>query len=253
VRFLLGPGSWGAVVPHAPLLIPDINPAFAESEFLASFASVVERRADLIVLVSGHGERTGVYARSGGSLASMSLPAFVADGEVDPDANRELALEWGEPRLEGEADHGVVVPLLLGALPSDTPIVCCALAETTGPGRSFSGPQGRTAASLAAAIAAFAGRRRVGVIASAHTSAGLAAHGPLTLRPGAQAFEERVLDALASDVGRLLEIDEAAWHAGDPCGRGPLLVLSHLFQGRSLEVHGYDTSTGVGYVVASTG
>jgi hypothetical protein len=233
-------------------LVPDINPSFAETEFLSSFAAVVERSADLVVLVSGHGERTGVYARSGGSLAPMSLPNFVADAEADADANRELALEWGNPRLEGEADHGVVVPLLLGAIPTGASTVCCALDETTGPGKSFSGPQGRSAASLAAAIAAFAGRRRVGVIASAHTSAGLSAQGPLTLRAGAQAFEERLLDALGTDVGRLLEIDEAAWHAGDPCGRGPLLVLAHLFQGRSMEIHGYDASAGVGYVVATT-
>ena len=249
--FLLDGVAWGAIVPHAPLLVPAVSPGYRGSALLDSLIHVRDRVADAIVVITPHGERTGVLARSGGSLARMGLPRLRADAPADPQLIGELAFEWGEPRLDTAPDHGLVVPLLLDAFPAGVPIIACALEETTGPGKSFSGARGRSAASLAAAIAGFAGRKRIGVVASAHTSAGLAPHAPLTERPGSDAFEERVLQAWENDIGRLLEIDEASWDHADPCGRGPLLVLAHLFQGRTGIVHCHDTSQGVGYLVAT--
>jgi hypothetical protein len=252
VRLLLGSGSWGAIVPHAPALIPQVNPSYAGTDLLDSLDAIRSRQAELLVLISPHGTGNGVYTRASGSLRAMSIPKVRADAATDPQYVGELALEWGEPRIERDPDHGIVVPLALHALPPEPPVVACALGSSTGPGDSFSGPQGRAAASLAAAISTFSGKRTVGVVASAHTSAGLSPKGPLTLRPQAEAFEERALAAIATDIGGLLEIDEAAWRAGDPCGRGPLLTLAHLFQGRAFNVHSYDGSSGVGYLVASS-
>lgn len=249
--FLLDGVAWGAIVPHAPLLVPALGSTQRVPALADALTHIRERTADAIVVISPHGRRTGVLASSGGSLGGMGLPQLRADAAVDPHLIGALAFEWGEPRIDLPPDHGVVVPLLLDAFASDVPIVACTLEETTGPGKSFSGVRGRSAAALAAAIASFAGRKRIGVVASAHTSAGLAAHAPLTLRAGADAFEERLRGAWENDIGRILEIDEASWDHADPCGRGPLLVLAHLFQGKAGAVHAYDASQGVGYVVAT--
>jgi hypothetical protein len=251
VRFLLGRGSWGAIVPHAPLLVPEINPAFRDRAVLASLEEVRTRRADVVFLISPHGERSGVYTRGAGDLKRMSIPNSRVTVDVDPELSGEFTFEWGEPRLDAPVDHGIVVPLLLNALPSGVPLIACALEEATGPGKSFSGGRGRAAAALAAAIATFAQRRNVAVIASAHAAAGLGANAPLTERPGADALEDRVLNAVERDVGDLLQIDESSWVRGDPCGRAPLLTLAHLFQNHAGTVHGYDSSQGVGYIVAT--
>lgn len=251
MRFLLGLGSWGAIVPHAPLLLPGVNATFSSSELLRSLSHVRERRADVVILISPHGTRSGVYARATGSLDPMGIPGHRAEAPLEPELVGELAFEWGEPRIDAPFDHGIVVPLLLDALPPRTPVVACALEESTGPGKSFSGTRGRAAASLAATIAGFAQRRKVAVIASAHTAAGLAPHGPLGLAPGAEALDRRVLDAIETDLGGLLQIDEPSWEHGDPCGHSALLVLAHLFQDHPGMVHAYDASQGVGYLVAT--
>lgn len=251
MRFLLGRGSWGAVVPHAPLLVPEVNPASRDRAIVRSLEEVRSRRADAVFLISSHGERTGVYTRATGDLERMSIPSGRAAAPVEPELTGEFAFEWGEPRLDSPLDHGVVVPLLLKALPPDVPVISCALEETTGPGKSFTGARGRSAAGLAAAIATFAQRRNVAVIASAHGAAGLGANAPLTHQPGAEMLDERILEAFERDIGDLLQIDEASWTHGDPCGRAPLLVLAHLFQNHAGSVHGYDSSQGVGYIVAT--
>ena len=251
MRALLGRGSWGAIVPHAPLLAPAINPAFKTRAVLSSLEEIRSKSADVVFLISSHGERDGVYTRATGDLKRMSIPGGRAVLNVDPELTGEFAFEWGQPRLDAPLDHGIVVPALSNAIPEGVPVIACALEETTGPGKTFTGARGRAAAALAATIATFAQRRNVAVIASAHGSAGLAPNAPLTQRPGAEALDERLLDAVENDVGNVLQIDESSWEHGDPCGRGPLLTLSHLFQNHSGTVHGYDSSQGVGYIVAT--
>lgn len=251
MRFLLGRGSWGAIVPHAPVLLPSVSPAFRGRALPAALAHIRERKADVAILISSHGERSGVYSRAFGSLDRMDVPNVRAEAAVDPELAGELAFEWGEPRLDAKWDHGIVVPVALDALPPDVPVIACALEEATGPGKTFSGTRGRAAGALAAAIATFAQRRNVAVIASAHLSAGLTDASPLSKQLGADSLDERILEAIATDVGGLLQIDESSWSHGDPCGRGPLLVLAHLFQNHSGTVHEYDSSQGVGYLVAT--
>ena len=251
MRLLLGRGSWGAVVPHAPLLVPSINPSGGGRGLAGSLEAVRSRDADVVFLISPHAERQGVYTRRVGDLKRMSIPNARAELTVDPELSGQFAFDWGEPRVDLPLDHGVVVPSLLGALPVGVPVIPCALDETTGPRKSFSGAQGRAAAGLAAAIATFAQRRNVAVIASGHGAAGLGPNAPLTQKPGADALDERILDAIESDLGDLLQIDEASWSHGDPCGRAPLLALAHLFQGHAGTVHGYNSSQGVGYIVAT--
>ena len=248
---LLGSGSWGAVVPHAPLLVPSINPAGGGRGLAGALEAVRSRDADVVFLVSPHAERQGVYTRAVGDLKRMSIPKARAEFSVDPELSGQFAFEWGEPRVDLPLDHGVVVPSLLGALPIGAPVISCALEETTGPQKSFTGAQGRAAAGLAAAIATFAQGKKVAVIASGHGAAGLGPRAPLTQLPGAEVLDERILDAIESDLGDVLQIDEASWSHGDPCGRGPLLALAHLFQGNAGAVHGYNSTQGVGYIVAT--
>lgn len=250
MQLLLGADSWGAIVPHAPLLIPEVNPGEIGRRVIESLGPIQDRTADLVVLVSPHGNRSGVYSRAGGSLKPMSLPDVTADVPTEFELQWDLVFEWHKERLDAEPDHGIVVPLALNALPSDASVLACAMRETTGPGNAFDEEDARSAEVLARAIASIASERTVAVIASAHTSAALSDRAPLTRRPEAEKFEDRLLSTLERDLAGIVELE--GWEAGDPCGRGPLLVLAHLFGGRGLETHAYDSSTGVGYLVAST-
>lgn len=247
----------GAIVPHAPLLAIGANsdgiPA-ARQAIAAALGAIRSISCDLVIVISPHGPTGRVYRAPGGSLSGFGVPDLSATTSGSG-SQAALAAEWGVPVMDG-SDHGIVVPLLLGALP-DAPVVACALAEWTG---ASTRPGGRgdpsaaldSAARLAAAILSVAGDLRVLVVCSAHGPAGLSPRAPLTERPESRVLERRILDALSRDPGGLAGIGVDEWAAGGACGAGPLAVFGRLFAGRSAEVVAYEAPVGVGYLVART-
>lgn len=250
MRFLLESGSWAALVPHAPLLLPRINEDLRFPELHGALSHVRDRHADLVVLVSPHGSAGGVYDGYG-SLATLGINGYETDLHADPRWSRGLQDLTGFPALPGPADHGITVPVLLDAIP-DAPLVCCALEETTGPGRAFTPDTEAAAERLVQAIVKIAADRRVGVILSAHTSASLSPRAPLTDSAEGHSFEEEFRRRFDDDVQSLANLDGGFVAAADPCGRSLFAVLTGLLPaGVGGNVHAYDDSTGVGYLVAT--
>ena len=202
----------------------------------------------MLVVVSPHGRGSGVYRAATGSLDSLGIAGIRIENEPAPTA-KELAQGW-KGWLEGEADFGVAVPLVTAGT-GDGEVVACAFGEATGPYASDVGDANGLASALVSAIGTVAESRRVGVIASGHTSAALSARAPLTERPGARELDDRIVAALAESPVALLDVDESAWAAGDPCGRLPLLLLAHLFGHRGGNVVARASPFGVGYVAAA--
>jgi hypothetical protein len=243
----------GAVVPHAPVLLPEIggrSGAESRDRILRACDKIDVSGADVLLVVSPHGRGAGVYAGGTGSEVSFGGPEARLDCPTDMDAAESLARAWKAPLLEDELDHGAIGCLHL--LDVRRPSVVAGLPEATGPGAAADAcaamVEGRK---LAGAVKrAFSGSS-VLVVASAHTSAALTPRAPLTERPEGRALDERLLISLATDVGALDDISCDAWSAGGSCGAGPFAAWGRLLPGRSAEVLAYEHPFGVGYLVAT--
>lgn len=229
----------GAVLPHAPLLVPQVSGLRAEPGIEKVRAAVREVARDLgrsTVVLSPHGMGTGVYAGGRADLSSFGAPRADARVSAPDDVVRELAETWGKPVLDGPPDHGVAVPVLLG--PLAPPVIGVAFAEGADPTSD--------AASLADALS----RSDHDVVASVNSGAGVTPRAPLTELNGAVALERDLADALGSDPAGVGDVAHALASDGGSCCLGPLLVLAELFSGGSAELLAHEWPFGVGYVVA---
>jgi aromatic ring-opening dioxygenase LigB subunit len=243
----------GAVVPHAPVLLPDIGGRSAVDardrlQFACDKIDTVD--ADVLIVVSPHGRKSGVYARGTGSETSFGGPEAALDVETDSGGADALARAWSVPLMDDELDHGAVGCLHL--LDVRRPTVIVALQESTGPGAAADAceaiVEGRK---LAAAVKRAFDGSSVLMVASAHTSAALTPRAPLTERAEGRVLDERILSSLKGDLRTLDEIECDAWTAGGSCGAGPFAALGRLLPGRSAQVLAYEHPFGVGYLVAT--
>ena len=239
----------GAVVPHAPVLLEDIQPSLDEGRRIRKAIDELDfSSADVIVLVSPHGPAAGIYERCEGSLSGFGIDGVEAVRATDVDLSRSLANAWGRTYIESPLDFGVVVPLLLG-LGGTLPVVGVSLPQTTGPGGSSLSDAIDAAKTLSRALMTVADERDVAVVASAHASAGLSARAPLTEVAGATEVDRELVAALEDDPARVEGLVERLHETGDACGAGPLAMLAQLFEGWRSEGVTYEAPYGVGYLV----
>lgn len=184
--------------------------------------------AEVIVLASPHGSRTGVYRLPRGNLDAFGPRGITA--EAPPGPAEELARAWGTPVIDDGADHGMVVPLRL--LAPDVPVVAVAFAEGTESDTGLAGAVGSLGASVA-------------FVASANLSPGLDERSPLPALDGAAEADAAVLSALR-------EAPEQVVAPSGSCAGPVLAAFGALFSGRRCEVLAYGHPFGVGYVVAAT-
>ena len=239
----------GAVVPHAPVLLPEVNPAAVKAArpYLAAIGSLDWGPAQVVVVVSPHGARTGVYERVAGSLDDFGVRDMGGEWPTATEELAGLARSWGSDVLEGPIDHGVFVPLALGCA-HGLPVIAVALAE--GPHSLSGGPFGY-AEKLAQAVSGL-GASAV-FIASAHTSAALSPRAPVTGLVLARATEQEALESLRGDAGSLCTTVGKLLTLGGTCSAGSLTAFGHRFGGRTTDVLAYGCPFGVGYLVASVG
>ncbi|HJR44710.1 MAG TPA: hypothetical protein VJ927_03840 [Actinomycetota bacterium] len=233
----------GAIVPHAPLLAPDISGSHelgALEGVRAAARAVARAWSPPTVLISPHGSRSGVYRSTRGDLGAFGVPRAHALGDIDTRASEVLSERWGRPFLEEPLDHGIVVPLLITGYQG--PLVAVALAEE--------GDLAEDVGHLAKALADLDGAT---VVASVNSGAGITSRAPLTELPGAAALEDELAEALRRDVGSVADLARRLRDAGGSCAMGPLLVLAHLFDGIAAVVDSHEWPVGVGYLVASMG
>ncbi|MFN2390230.1 MAG: hypothetical protein ABR575_11590 [Actinomycetota bacterium] len=242
----------GAVVPHAPLLVPELG-GTAVAERAQPVRDAVARLGldgvDAAVLISPHAQVTGVYAAAEGTLDGFGAPGFAARRETETGLVERMGAAAGFELLEGPLDHGALVPLLLGAVP-EIPVAVVGLREVTGPGGAPAAEVVDASARVGAAIAGLSNGASVAIVVSAHGSAGLTPGAPLTERPGAAAFEDALVGALTQDAAHVGSIPPEDWAAAGACGGGPLLALAGAFAGRAFDVLHHSAPFGVGYLVA---
>lgn len=206
--------------------------------------------AEVVLVVSPHGRRAGVYRSTSGSLNGFGVQGVTLSARSRPEVAERIADRWGGELLDEPADHGVVVPALLARW--EGPVVAVALPETTGPDRSALAPVRDRALSLAGAIRTVAADWSAVVIASAHGAASLHPRAPLGERSEGAELERLLLNALGSDVGALTRIAPELWTEAGSCGAGPLTAFGELFAGGSARVAAYEVPAGVSYLVAET-
>jgi aromatic ring-opening dioxygenase LigB subunit len=242
----------GVVVPHAPALLIDSADEEVAGATLRIRAAVDEfqvGQTELLVVVSGHGDSTGVYRNSEGSLEDFGIQGQSIKCSPAPDLAAAVAEAWGKPVLDGALDHGAVVPLnLIGPVIGE--VIVATVQETTGhtPGRT---KEVITAAkALAAALRQVLAREKAAVVFSAHTAAALNARAPLLERPQGHELDRLILEAFANDLGLIGAISERLWNEAGSCGTGPLTTASVVWSEKSARVLAYEQPAGVGYLVA---
>jgi hypothetical protein len=233
-------------------LLPQLSSAEVEESSFAIRKAIISLEFEddaTVVLISPHGRDARVYSGADGSLAGFGMTDVRVTAPLDGDAIERLADDWVWPSSSEEIDHGISVPLALGAAKMNR-IVPVSLPETTGPTGGSVEKAFDEARSLVRALSKLAAGKDVVVMASANTSAGLSGRAPLTHLSGAARVEERLLDALETDVGMIEGIVEELHEAGGACGAAPLLCMSLLFGGKAARLLSYGSPVGVGYPVA---
>jgi hypothetical protein len=234
----------GAIVPHAPLLLPEL-----ESPEVAVAAERVRRAVvdlelpdvDAVIVISPHARRTGLYHSGSGSLAPMGRPDIEITVDTADELIHEAARVSGLPLLDDDLDHGIVVPLRLrdwGA-----PVAGIGIGEDD----VRPGTLTQVTAALESMVAA-----RVIIVVSINTSAGLLPRAPLTSLPGAEDSENRLRDLLTTDVGSLSTRALSIAQQGGSCAAGPLTVFGRVCDGERMSVVAHEAPVGVGYLVART-
>jgi aromatic ring-opening dioxygenase LigB subunit len=241
----------GALVPHAPVLLPEVvgHGVAAETEDIRNALTTVSfDDVDLVVVLSPHARATGVYESVAGDLDDFGISGIELERSSDPDAVEMLATSWNQTVLREPIDHGVLVPLKLLATRT-TPVVAAGLAGTD---EEATSPDEAIAAGLAFAdaIAELSRDRSMCMVVSGQTSCALTPRAPLTERAEAKPVEANVVGALGGDPSALGGSVRDLWRLGGSCSPGTLASYGRVFAGRRSEVLAYAYPFGVGYVVA---
>jgi hypothetical protein len=240
----------GALVPHAPALLPSLSGGAPDAA--ARVRDAIEDLSwgavSVLVVLSPHGFETGIYRAAEGSLDGFGVTGVTASFEGDGRVARALTRAWGRPLLDAPLDYGALVPLLL--LRPDVPVIAATLGESA---RGAGGTLGELAADAGAFVDALdEAIPGAGLVASCNTGAGLNPRAPLTEVPEALVLETKLLEGLASDasVARELAVDLGV--AGS-CATGSLAAFGRAFGGAPARVVGYECPFGVGYPVVAGG
>ena len=216
------------------MLLPEVaGPKNAPAGALIrdAVASIDLMPAQVIVVASPHGTRSGVYAAAKGNLDAFGVRGIEVAAPSDEGIAAELAVAWGKPLLDEPADYGVVVPLRL----LETPVPVVAVSTDDGRG-------------LADAVASLP--LGVAFVASANLSPGLGGRAPLPSLPGAREVDESVLWALREDPATLAALGDRL-RAAASCAAAPLVAFGRLFPAGFFDVIAYAHPFGVGYAVAA--
>jgi hypothetical protein len=244
--------AWGAVVPHAPVLLLEVagNQLAGETEDVrTALGSLAFDGLDVVVLLSPHAPASGIYSSVAGALDDFGVSGVELHRPTKDSLLTALAEIWGQQVLDEPVDHGALVPLMLLAT-GDTPIVAAGLREI-----DDNDPGSVTEAiadglSFGRAVQQLAGDATVAFVASAQTSAALTPRAPLTERAQAKPVEADVLRALRGDPSILQASLDDLWSRAGSCSPGTFAAYGCVFGGRSSEVMDYTYPFGVGYVVA---
>ena len=222
----------GALVPHAPLLLPEVTTKTDDLRDIWDGLSRIQVPENaLIVVLTPHGSATGVYAANEGSLMGFGLPEISGKWSAGPVDALDV------PVLEEPLDHGALVPLL--SLGIEGEVLTIALAEVP------------DVSDMLGKIRGLAVERDVFVLASAHTSACLTERAPLPYSFDAVRLESRLITDIESDCDAARALAESLESVGSSCSRTALEAFGRLFSGAQGNVLAYGSPFGVGYPVVT--
>lgn len=257
---------FGCVVPHPPLLIPDIG--HGQERTISATIRALEKLAgelgqadpETLVLVSPHGAT--IYKAMGVATCPSSRgnltvwgsrePEYVFDNDLElVKALQEEAKTAGIPlqsigERRYDLDHGVLVPmhfLIKGA--SGLPLVPLTFSMLPLSAHFSFGQAIRRAAEHVG--------RRVAFIASGDLSHRLIPGAPAGYDPAGKKFDRKLAEALSRlDSHEILELAPELIERAGECGLRSIVVLLGALDGLKVtpEVLSYEGPFGVGYLVA---
>lgn len=256
--------NYVALLPHSPLLIPEIGQA--NYNFLAKTAAAYEQvRAGLIakeisnlIVISPHGPaQADSFLLNVAPEMEIDLKEFgfippktVLSGDALLADQIKSALRPDFPLQlvsENVLDHGSAIPLyLLKNFRPDFKIIVIRPADNLGREEQF-----KFGEKLGAVIAA--SDKKIAVIASGDLSHRLKKKSPGGYSPKGAKFDNKLIEYLsdpASAALNILNMDEKLVTAAGECGLKPLLVALGALSGTSWQPQmlGYQTDFGIGYL-----
>ena len=258
---------FGCIVPHPPLLVPDIgrgqeDTISATTQAMNKLAAeLAQQHAQTILIVSPHGQyhadAMGILTAlsSTGDLRSWGVRGpqhhFDNDQEMVALIQKESAASNIPIKSIGtkgyELDHGVMVPMhfLLDTVKGVhlVPLTFSLLSL-----------ESHFAFGKAIGRAAEQNKKKTAIIASGDLSHRLIPGAPAGYDPMGKVFDEKLIEALSSlDTQAVLDLDdELIEHAGE-CGLRSFVILLGALDGLQVkpEILSYEGPFGVGYLVAS--
>ncbi len=258
---------FGCIVPHPPLLVPDIGRG-QEAAISATTQAMekltdklAEQHAQTVLVISPHGEYYGdamgilTAPSSTGDLRNWGVPGPRQHFDNDLDMVALIQKEAGADniRLKSigkssyELDHGVMVPMhfLLSAM-KGVPLVPL----------SFSWLPLETHFAFGKAVgrAVEQSHKRVALVASGDLSHRLIPGAPAGYEPMGKVFDEKLVKALSCmDAEGVLNLDQELIERAGECGLRSFVILLGVLDGLEVkpEILSYEGPFGVGYLVAS--
>ncbi len=271
----MGGVVWGGLVPHPPLIIPEIGQEdrkqVSETEkAMTQITQSLDRiHPDVLVIISPHGpvfyDGIPVWAipELHGDFSRFGYPEVSFSTHVDMDMVRAIRTECEKKALPmvyldesavqrtgvgKKLDHGVMVPLhFLQQAELRIPLVMVAMGVVSRDQLFQMGDCIQRAAEKTG--------KNVAVMASGDLSHALSASAPAGLNPAGKRFDDTVKNIFQSgNLEGILEMDPKMVHQAAECGYNPLIILAGSMSGQHVEteVLSYEAPFGVGYLVAQT-
>lgn len=225
----------GALVPHAPLLLPEVTAKAGDlRDIWDGLGRIRIPDNALVVVLTPHSKGIGAYAHARGSLSGFGLAQVVGDFRTEPVAELQIA------SLAGPLDHGALVALLL--LEVVNPVLVVGLGEASDMSDMSDAVE---------KVRGIAAGRETFVVASAHTSARVTERAPLPYSFDAVRLESRFITGIEADCAAARDLADELWAVGDSCSRTTLRAFGELFAGAKGNVLAYGSPFGVGYPVVT--
>lgn len=224
----------GALVPHAPLLLPEIT---SSGDTLRDIWDGMSRvrldQGSPVIVLTPHATAVGVYQQASGSLASFGAPDITA---AFPTGTHTMSLD----RLAGPLDHGGLVPLMLFDVKSEVTVI--GLPETANLTET---------AEVVGTVRDLAVQSGASVLVSAHTSACLTERAPLPYSFDAVRLESNFITDIERDCSIASDLADGLATVGGSCSPSTLRAFGMLFAGTEGTVLAYGAPFGVGYPVVT--
>ncbi len=265
---------WGGLVPHPPLIIPDIgrNERKKVSNTVDSMENISRELAevspDFCVLISPHGpafhEGLPIWNLPylEGDFGQFGYPHVRLKMDIDQKATDEIIRFANEEnksfvalddeaikrfRIQKNLDHGALVPLyFLKEEGLEIPFVNISMGLLS--------YQELYEAGKLIGEAVRKSQKRAAVLASGDLSHCLIQGAPAGYHSSGAVFDEKLKNFLeAGDFKKIMDMDPSLIEEAAECGYRPIMILLGALNGLHIKpkVHSYEGPFGVGYLVAS--